>query len=283
MATICYLRRVFTATLIVASFVIVGIAFWRGTRVSTVFRFGHAFPPLYDPNPGDAIGDVLGLLRGSFKIGPRPPIDSSSVWYAESLLRIDRGRRPVYAYVGNLNPALGTVGVILRPTWFGSNAHGVSRCDTGGLAGRKEGFQHVETTDVEIAMRDLTHGPNGWQPGLVRETQKAFRSWEGYLRGETPKTTPLDRHRRKCIESVLLEGKTPDRRLWTWEARVFGDVEQAHVEFVVLSPQAYKGFLRRGGRTIPRGTPVIRGSTDGGGVHHFHEERVIRAFLGGAL
>lgn len=249
------------------------------------FRFGHAFPNPNAPPLGDPVAEACDILSGTQRLGPRNPAVTSVVWRAKELLGIARHKRPVYAFVGCLHPPLGRIGLIISDNWFRREAHGVSRCDTGGLVGCIGGFGCLTTDEAEKAVVDLSHPPDdGWEQSFSVELRNAFgffSGWRRYLRGEIPKSKALNDIRGRCVESNTVGGKRPDRRLWTWEARGYAEVVVQDVEAIVLAPGAFKEFLGRlSGAPLPSTLRVLRGSATASGVHYFEEDQVIAAFQG---
>ena len=200
------LNWVMEALLVGGTIVLLSLVVSLFMRRGLAIRFGHAFP---NPDPGplaDPIADACDILMGSRSLGPRDPVDTSSVWSAEGTLGIRPDKRPVYAYVGCLHPALGRIGLILRRAGFWREPHGVSRCDTGGLAGRVEGFSCLTPTEAALAVKELSYPANvPWERHLNVEVAMAYgfvSGWTRYLRGEIPKllglcggSGRLDRHR----------------------------------------------------------------------------------------
>lgn len=247
--------------------------------------FGHAFPSLDPAAVGDPVGEACSLLKNTDTLKPRDPTAKSVVWAAEGLLGIAPGKRPVYAYIGDLHPALGHIGVIISHTWFWREAQGVSRCDSGGLIGCMGGFNCLSPDEAAQALTALSHGPNDkWEQFFCTEIATAFRFWDvwkRYLRGHVPTLSPRRDVRARCIEAVLAGGGAPDRRLWTWEARSYSEVTVADVNTVVFAPEAFKDFDSRfAGTTLPSHVNILCGSVSSSGVHYFEEEQVFNAFMG---
>jgi hypothetical protein len=257
-----------------------------GTPTAATIRLGHAFPHPKSAQSLDPVDDLLALINGLTPIGPRAPQDGSVVWLAESLLKIERDHRPVYAYVGYLHPELGTIGLVLRPSWLTRAPHGVSRCDTGGLAGCLGGFSAITSEEAKQAVVSLSLPiDDSWSAHLEQEINSAHPGgWINYLQGNPPTPDQLPDVRGLCLKHLHEKGGTPDPRLWTWEARSFAHIELADVEAIVLSPEATKNFYNRmltSGTTLPSAR-VIVGRATPDGVHYFHEDAVLRAFRGEA-
>ncbi len=258
---------------------------WRGFLFGAArVRFGHAFPNPRDPHAPDPVLEACELLEGRATLAARPPTNAAVVTTAERLLKIDPARRPVYAYIGCLHPALGRVGLIIERQWFDRDPHGVTRCDSGGLAGRMGSFAILadsEAADGLVGLSFTARGP--WERALKSEIRQAFGTWRAYVEGMTPDRAVLRDVRGRCIEYTLARGDELDRRVWTWEARAFDDVELRDVAAVVLAPEAFKEMSARlHGRAPPSGTRFLVGHVDHRGVHYFREDQVYDAFLGGA-
>jgi hypothetical protein len=277
-----------TVLLTLSVLTIAGILLWlsrvtTNRRFSAGVRFGHAFPNPKESQTGDPIGDAADLLKGALVLGPRDPSDESAVWLAESILNIDRTKRPVYAYVGCLHPDMGRIGIIMGYEWFVREPHGVSRCDTGGLAGCRGGFRHLSPAEAAAAVSSLSYSPPhpGWRQFLAKEVRTSFGVWKSYLRGDEPTVTTWRDVRRRCIEAVRNTGTDLDRRLWTWEARAFAGIERHNVESIVLAPGAYKEFRDRFSTPPPPAhVHILVGTTNASGVHYFLEDQVVNAFQG---
>ncbi len=274
--------------------VIAGAVIFLVSRPSTrnisslVVRFGHAFP---NPNPapgapeGDPVGDALAVALGTATIGPRDPTNPI-VYEAEAYLGMSRDRRPVYAYVGSLQPELGKIGLVIRREWLTTQGHGVTGCDTGGLYGRIKGFSHGPKGGEREAMTRLTHGPAGWEPRFSDEVRAAHGKWESYVRGRAPNCEALDEYLKTCIEAETkaLNGKLPDRRLWTWEVREFAHITSGDLHAIVLTEEAHKDFDDRrralGDDSMPPHIDLVPCSIDpASGLSHFDEDAVVQLFV----
>jgi hypothetical protein len=76
-------------------------------------RLGHALR-----GGPQAVEEAVGIARGMLELLPRQPADREAVDAAESALGVAPDARPVYAYLGDLHPALGTVGLVLERSWL---------------------------------------------------------------------------------------------------------------------------------------------------------------------
>lgn len=245
-------------------------------------RFGHAFPNPRDKEAPDPVKEIWDILMNNEALGPREPTDLGTVSKAERLLGIKPNKRPVYAYVGCLHEELGSIGLVITPEWFGKDAQGVSRCDTGGLIGKKGGFAHLEDEEAEKALNTLSHHPSyNWEEELHQEVESAFGGWPDYLRGNTPNAEAYNDVRKQCIKK---SGTKLDRRLWTWEVRNFEAISAKHLEAVVLNNDSLKEFRDRfGDGPVSVDIRFLPGGDGPEGTHWFQEEKVVCAFLGKAM
>jgi hypothetical protein len=191
--------------------------------------------------------------------------------------------RPVYAYVGDLHPALGKVGLIISHRWYRRRPLGVSRCDTGGLVGRIGGFNCLkEAGAAKRALRKLTmkRRPDWslWFRFELFRSHGGLDGWRRYLRGHPP-SRALNDERDLFIKSVPAPA---DRRLWTWEARSDSPIQKGDVLAIALTAEAAKLVLkeRRANPSVFKKINLLVGSATGGGVSHFDEENVVLAFMG---
>jgi len=218
-------------------------------------------------------------------IPPRQPSDGASVSKAERLLGLDDAHRPVYAYVGRLEPDLGSIGLIISRDWFVAAPHGVTRCDTGGLAGRKGGFACLSETEADEALVTLSFSAaEPWEKQLDAEVDSAHASWNSYLNGATPQSVDrLGNVRHRSVAHAENTGCL-DPRLWIWEARSFAHVDGDHIEAVAITSESLKHLRRRWPKTAAfPARRLLAGSPDPTGIHHFAEAAVVRAFRGGTL
>jgi len=206
----------------------------------------------------------------------------TAVTEAEAILSI---KSPViYTFVGCLHPDLGTVGLILSPECIQGRLQGVTRCDSGGLAGRLGSFVHVNKADVPGALRELSvTGENPpWYPLFVDELAKSYSDSADYVRGTVPDYATWKDVRAHCIAQPLAPGDILDRRLWTWEVRLTTAPDPTHYEAIVLSHEALKQVeaLHVEGHSIPDDVKVLFGTISAAGVHYFLGESVFDV-LGG--
>jgi hypothetical protein len=240
--------------------------------------FGHAFPNRTIPEMEGVVELAEVLLNGK-EIEARPPKDPAKVSKAEELLGI-KGSRPVYAFIGNLQPYFGPIGLILRSTWYDRKPHGVSRCDTGGLASCAGGFKALSLADAELAFQDIDfpHASGSWVAAFWREMSVAYsclRGWSLYVDGRPPRKASLADVRGQCVDHP-----DADRRVWTWEARSFAGIRKADLVAIAVSPEAGKKLIAATGMIRPPGIKIIMGEAKSGGLDFFDEPRVTKVFIG---
>jgi hypothetical protein len=178
-----------------------------------------------------------------------------------------------------LHPDLGRIGLIVERPWYHEQPHGITRCDSGGLASRKGNFEYL-STDIAEALANLTmHAPAPWEPEIDDEIAAAYSGWDAYLDGTHPRSNGLETIRRECFEKAVNAGDKIDRRLWTWEARAFSPIRLAHLAAVAVTHEVYKQvdeFLRE--QSVLVEVPILRGTASAAGVEHFRERQVLEAF-----
>jgi hypothetical protein len=244
-------------------------------------RLAHAFRSVPTAVDTDDIGEVIRILVGGSRLTPRPPADTAAVSDAES--RLGLGGSAVYTYAGCLHPCLGTIGLIISPSCLNRCLQGVTRCDTGGLVGRRGSFAHLPESEVDAALRSLTCDNADWHLAFSKELAGSYTSVRSYVSGALPRHEDWGDARSRCIAAHLATTSAiPDRRLWTWEVRLASSPEHTEYEAITLSPEASKRleFLRLGGTVIPGSVRIVRGRVGSAGVHHFHEEATIDALCG---
>jgi hypothetical protein len=257
------------------------LAAWvRG--VGREVRLGHAFRSVPSATDMTDLAEVLRILNGELALNARPPADPGAVNGAESMLGL--ARSPVYTYAGCLHPALGTIGLVIAPRCLARCMQGVSRCDTGGLAGRRGSFAYLKPEDVQTALRRLTCANYGWRPAFSAELAVSYDSVREYVAGTVPQFETWDDARAVCLDSHFkAESTLPDRRLWTWEVRLAAAPGHTEYEALILSPEAYKKLenLRLSGAAIPGRLRIVHGRAAPAGIHHFHEAATIDTLCGG--
>lgn len=190
--------------------------------------------------------------------------------------------RPVYGYLGDLHPALGTVGLVIERSWLRALI-GVTRCDTGGLVGRRGSFEVLDTMQATDAVRALTFsGPSlsAWESAFEVEVASSYqREVPGYVNGDEPDVSTWDDPRADCFRRA-----TPprDRRLWTWEVRCDRGPEPGEVMAIALSRSAAAALedLHRRGSEVPDTVRILYGSNTREGSQ-FHEPSVRTLLAGG--
>ncbi|HSK05212.1 MAG TPA: hypothetical protein VK932_28385 [Kofleriaceae bacterium] len=240
-------------------------------------RLGHALR-----GGADAVEEAVDIVRGARPLLPRAPADPRAVDAAESALGISPEDRPVYAYVGDLHPALGTVGLVIERSWLRALT-GVTRCDSGGLVGRRGAFAVLEDPEAIGALRELTlSGPAlpAWEPAFTEEVTTSYvQGASGYVNGEEPDVSTWQDLRAVCFQ---LATPPRDRRLWTWEARF--DRGPDHDEVIALalsrSAAAVLEDLHRRGTDVPDTVRVLYGSSTRDGAQ-FHNPSVRLLLAGG--
>jgi hypothetical protein len=242
-------------------------------------------PTTHDVRLGHALrggAEAVDIVRGARPLLPRPPADPHSVDAAETALGIDPGDRPVYAYLGDLHPALGTVGLVIERSWLRALT-GVTRCDSGGLVGRRGAFAALTDSEAIDALHTLTFSNEslpGWYPAFGPEMATSYRNGiDGYVNGDEPDVSTWHDPRAVCFQKA-----TPprDRRLWTWEARLAEGPTPNEVVAVALSRSAAAVLedLHRRGLDVPDGIRILYGSISSGGSQ-FHEPAVRTLLAGG--
>lgn len=225
----------------------------------------------------------MAIASGSRPLVPRDPADRSAVTTAEDVLGISPDARPIYAYLGDLHPGLGTIGLIIERGWLCSLA-GVTKCDSGGLGGRRGAFQALDPVEAADALRALTFSAasiDSWSPAFADEVGASYVNGPtGYVTGDEPDTTSWQDARGKCFARST---RPRDRRLWTWEARFEQGPAPQDVVALALSEGASKVLedLHRRGLEVPGNVRVLRGSTSSEGSH-FHQPEVRTMLAGGA-
>lgn len=251
-------------------------------------RLGHALDRARVPD-GEIVLEALRIARGETRLEPRAANDNEAVGRAEALLGAEP--RPVYAYVGDLHPGLGQVGLLFACRWFARCAQGICRCDTGGLAGRRGGFAALRDEEVAEALAGVTllaaQLPE-WHAHFVQEVTGSYSGGLGdYVGGTCPDAQGWTDARRRCIEHASTDENKAlmDRRLWTWEARMQASPETTELEYLVLSAESGKELdaLHRDGEVVPPELRILRGRVTNDGVHHFHQPVVRRALRGEEL
>jgi hypothetical protein len=176
---------------------------------------------------------------------------------------------------------LGTIGLVLKPICLLGRLQGVTKCDSGGVAGRVGSFGAISFGNEEAALHSLTPPTRGWSDLFTRELFQSYSTARDYVIGGVPDYSSWNDIRSMCIR----EHSPPaplDRRLWTWEVRLGTPPDAADFEALVLSPEALKHLeaLRVGGRNVPSGITVIVGNVGPLGVEYFSDTRVSDLLVG---
>jgi hypothetical protein len=242
-------------------------------------RLGHALR-----GGPEAVREAVEIARGDRTLVARAPADPGAVDAAEQALGISADARPIYAYIGDLNPALGTVGLVVARSWL-TTLHGVTRCDSGGLGGRRGAFATLEPGECMDALHDLTFAGEAltqWAAEFQVEIDRSYRrNHLGYVEDEVPNTTSWSNDvRARCIGRAM---PSPDRRLWTWEARLDTGPPPGDVVAIALSEGAAMVLddLYRQGVDVPDHVRVVRGSSTAAGAQ-FHSSAVRELLAGEA-
>jgi hypothetical protein len=204
-------------------------------------RLGHSLGNKRLLVDEDALRHVISMVTGGMILEPRDPADPSTVERAERVL--NARPRPIYGYVGDLHPDLGSVGIILSPRWAERAIQGASKCDSGGLAGGKGCFVHVPESERDAALQSVS-SPGAfevadWGTHFGDEVDQSYtRGLQGYVSGDEPDTSTWDDTRRHCIAAARSRGDALDRRLWTWEIRLQAPPQIDEFEAIAVSYDA---------------------------------------------
>ena len=240
-------------------------------------RLGHALRG----GPG-AVEEAVEITRGRALL-PRPPADPEAVDAAESALGVSADARPVYAYVGDLHPALGTIGLVLERSWL-RDLTGVTRCDSGGLIGRRGAFDALSSAEAISALHTLTFWASslgGWEPAFDAEVTASYAGEvSAYVNGDEPDISTWQDPRAVCFRRAA---PPRDHRLWTWEARLAQGPAAGDVVALALSRSAAAALedLHRRGVDVPDTVRVLYGSSGSDGAQ-FHDPAVRALLAGGA-
>ena len=93
---------------------------------TTRMHLGHALDALPDGETDDdqILRNLAGLLRGEVPLLPRKPKEPGCADQAERILGCTK--RPIYAFVGDLHPELGSIGLVISATWAERCVSGIS-------------------------------------------------------------------------------------------------------------------------------------------------------------
>lgn len=243
---------------------------------------GHAISADVTRGDTDPLSAALSIVAGTTSLGPRVPTDRLAVDATEQALGISADARPIYTYVGDLNPSLGTVGLIVDRSWCRALT-GVTRCDSGGLGGRRGGFAVLTESEALAALHALSFAREtlpSWDAEFATEIDASYPATEEYVTGVEPDVSTWNDARATCV----VKAPPPlDRRLWTWEARLATGPRVDEIVALVLTPTAFKQVAFWAASdpafAIPDHVKTLSGDVDAEGAH-FHTPRV-RAVLGG--
>lgn len=245
-------------------------------------RLGHAYWSARGVADVHDVESVLAAVSGEAQLQPRAACDPVAVSRAEAILEVNGG--VVYTFAGCLHPKLGTIGIIITPDCLDGRLQGITRCDSGGLAGRRGAFGVVADDEVEDNLRSLSIDGDGpkWLEAFSDELAQSYPDVRAYVGGIVPDHGSWSDIRARCIASGDHEGQPPDRRLWTWEVRLKEPPAASHFEAIILSHEAFKQleYLRQRGRDVPSHVKVVHGTVDSQGVHYFAEALVCDLLLG---
>lgn len=251
-------------------------------------RFGHAVTlESADDTLEAAIANVVEILLSKRPLRARAPRQGSVVFLAERILGVERDdTQPLYAYVGDLHPDLGAIGLVIARGWDADGAlSGITKCDSGGLAGGLGGFAAIgddaQRADALLALSYPSEAPlNLWPRDFAKEVEGGWHaSPEDYVRGAPPRENTAHWDARRRVDFRTRES---DRRTWTWEARFRSPPRASDYTHLVLSVQGHIALelsRRATGEEPPEHVRVIHPTTSSDG-HHFAIERT-RAALGG--
>jgi hypothetical protein len=249
---------------------------------------GHALDATHAPGGGAyaPLPFVVDLATGAARLEARPPSNPEAVHRAEEILKARP--RPVYAYLGDLHPYLGRVGLIFDRKWAERSLQGLTRCDSGGLAECLGGFCFLGKDEAAEALVDLstpaTCPLSSWPAQFADEIEKSYSEGvEHYVHGHPPETRDWTDQRKHCIESIKSQGGELDRRLWTWEARMHQPPIREDLQVVVLSHEAFKRLesLRRQGSELPETVRLIVGVAGKADTKDWFHLKEVRQALGG--
>lgn len=247
---------------------------------------GHALGGKNNPRDVHAVEEAVRIAAGESRLEPRDPAVPDAVFRAETLLGAIP--RPVYAFVGDLHPELGSVGLIISRRWSERATQGVTRCDSGGLACGAGGFQFIETAIRDDALRSLstpvTFAADDWDDRFAEEVSESYPEPAAYVDGAIPETAHWGDPRAECLTRTLERDRTTgsdvcDRRLWTWEVRLDEAPEPSEIEALVVSHGAKSHLhtlVTREGLQVPLHVKVLAGSNSHSGIEHWFSAPTVR-------
>ena len=224
---------------------------------------------------GRAARDAIDIAYGRLVLRPRDPSEPEAVSSAESIL--GASPRPVYCFVGCLHPKLGTVGMIFDEASCSDGLQGISRCDSGGLAGGMGPFEFVPANERQTALVALSFRDgqlNRWNGEFETELTSSYSDPVEYAQGAEPDTSGWGDVRAQCLEEVaraIAAGAldVTDRRVWTWEARFERGPHHRQLRVLVLSSSEASSLTideLRELAGLPNDVRVITGRPSPGGI-----------------
>lgn len=260
-------------------------------------RLGHALGLRHKGHDEEALKQAIKIAQGREKLLPRPPTDQKAVQHAEKILNKQSDHssddRPIYAYIGDLHPDLGCVGLIFSRDWGRREFEGGSRCDSGGLAEGHGHFCGVIRSKRDAALCAISSPVSfdhaTWEVAFAEEIKASYANGSsGYIDGDVPntKTWPHGDVRKELVPK--LQASPPDggldRRLWTWELRMKDSPYQKELIAIVTSYEAFKWLKvsRRVVGELPESIYILH-AEDRMGMpgSWFHTPRVRSILLGG--
>lgn len=241
-------------------------------------RLGHAYRP-ENPEPRVCMVEVYQLIVGERKLEARPP-ERPEVLECEELLGADP--RPVYAFVGDLHPKLGRVGLVVAREWSSAAFQGATLCDSGGLfmciggfeAAGEQARKHLCELSSPSACTKET-----WEADFAQEVAECYKNGaRGYVYGDEP--TGLPSPRGEYIEFARSNNVT-DRRLWTWELRMSegpGHQNYVAVALTDIDSKHFEALESERGGALDAATVIVGDVTPNG--HPFLLPRLRELLLG---
>src|SRR5712664_347416 len=250
--------------------------------MALAIRLGHAYRSDPGVSTDKELEVVVNILNGKASLEARKPNEPTVVSRAEKILGISKP--VIYAFVGCLHHDLGRIGLVISPDCLEGRLQGVTRCDSGGLAGRVGSFIHIADADVPGALIALSiiGGKPDWYALFDDELTRSYPSPAEYILGTVPDYGSWTDARVPCLTNPVPSGRALDRRLWTWEVRLTMPPEHKHYEALVLSHEASKQLeaLRLGGTDVPTEVRILEGNVGEEGVAYFSSKAVFQILAG---
>jgi hypothetical protein len=250
-------------------------------------RLGHSLGDKQLATDDAALHHALDLATGKALLEPRTPSDPTTVERAERVL--DARPRPIYSYVGDLHPDLGSVGLIVSQRWAERAIQGVSKCDSGGLAGGKGCFRSCPGARARcraaVAVEPTACAATEWIAHFEREITTSYAHGVGdYVSGDAPDASTWEDARKHCIDAARRRGDGVDRRLWTWELRIRAPPQPEEIEVVVVSQLGYRKIqhiFTHEDIVLPAHIRIILGDDDAGDPGSWFSVPAVRTALAG--